>query len=180
MRWVNTPTKSDPSTGPDDATVRIDYADSTLYVTDPTVDVDNDCEVAVTSHRVSGDLAEKFVQQQTNQTKMADLMKTATKISGDDRQISVAIDTEAMLKLGKSSIPSGVDPDDIDVTADATLDENGALAGLVMKISAGDQGGLTIDTRYHQASQQPSAPDKKSVTQGSPASSTADITGYLT
>ncbi|WP_029136725.1 hypothetical protein [Nakamurella lactea] len=183
MDYVTSPDSSSGCSGSPDETVTIDYADGTLYVTDPTdysADGPKGCDVRITSHAVSADLAEEFMGEQTSQTKMADLMKAATKISGDEHTITVAVDTAAMMKLGNTSIPAGADPDDIDVTAVAQLDDDGAMASLTMTIQAGDEGSLDIDTHYAKASAKPELPDSKCVTAGSPATSADDIKGYLT
>lgn len=182
MDYVSSPSSSSECSGSPQDTVTIDYSGSAMYVTDPSgysADRPEGCQATVTSHQVSTDLAEEFVSLQTNQAKMADLMKAATDISGDDHTISVAIDTEAMMKLGKNSIPSGADPDDIDVTAVAEVDAAGAMTSLTMVIDADGQGSISILTQYAKASAKPTMPPDKCVTEGSPAHSTDDIQGYL-
>lgn len=172
--------------GDDTDTVTLHYANNQIYVTDagrpPATSAgskSDSCQHPITSHAVSGDLAEKFVGQQTGQAKMADMMKAATEISGDNHQITVQVDAAAMAKVGGTKIPSGADLDDVDVTAVALLDAEGALSSLTLTMGMGDVGSLKIASSYQQSTEKPELPDPACVRKGEPFSSESQLQSVL-
>ncbi len=186
MDYIKDNTSSTGCSGDDTDTVTLHYADNLIYVTDvgrpPATSAGSksgSCPHEVTSHAVSGELAEKFVGQQTGQAKMADMMKAATEISGDNHQITVHIDAAALAKVGGTSIPSGADLDDIDVTAVALLDAEGALSSLALTMEMGDVGSLKIGSSYQKSTEKPELPDPACVRKGGAFSSESQLQSVL-
>lgn len=166
----------------DTDTVTLHYANNSVYVTDTARpratsvgSKPGKCPDETTSHTVSGELAEKFVGQQTGQAKMADMMKAATNISGDDHQITVQVDAAALAKISGTSIPSGADLDKVDVAAVVQLDAEGALSSLTLTIGMGDVGSLKIASSYQKSTDKPESPDSACVRKGEAFSSESQL-----
>lgn len=186
MDYIKNNAATNGCSGDDTDTVTLHYANNSVYVTDtarpPATSAGSKsgrCPDETTSHAVSGELAEKFVGQQTGQAKMADMMKAATKISGDHHQITVQVDAAAMAKIGGTSIPSGADLDKVDVTAVVQLDAEGALSSLTLTMGMGDVGSLKIASSYQKSTEKPESPDSACVRKGEAFSSESQLQSVL-
>lgn len=132
-----------------------------------------------TSHHATGDLARRFVAEQSKQPKMADMLAAATDISGDDQRISVTLDPATMVELGTTEIPAGTDLKDVEAHADIELAADGSLSMFDVTVGSGDAGSVTIHTRYEKANTAPAMPPSKCVTKGEEYSSTDQIKSLL-
>lgn len=156
MQVVRDASGGDSCRGDADRTTTLSYDGGTLYVTKPSSvgrsgGSGATCRQASTAHRISGELAQQL-REQGSGTPVDKLLSTATAIGGTDRRVELTLDTAAVAELNTTmTLPSSVDPDDIDTTAVVEIDGAGTLTRMTFRIAADEIGSVQVDARYSRA-----------------------------